>query len=77
MFAYAGLLNFFFQAIALGHLLRWFRERTLVLAGFLLMAIGVRGHALPGGVGPDHQRADLRAVMAGERGEGLAESQSH
>ncbi|WP_058185845.1 MFS transporter [Terracidiphilus gabretensis] len=40
MFAYAGLLNFFFQAIALGHLLRWFRERTLVLAGFLLMAIG-------------------------------------
>jgi predicted MFS family arabinose efflux permease len=40
MFAYAGLLNFFFQAIALGHLLRWFRERTLVFAGFLLMAIG-------------------------------------
>lgn len=40
MFAYAGLLNFFFQAIALGQLLRWFRERTLVFAGFLLMAIG-------------------------------------
>ena len=40
MFAYAGLLNFFFQAIALGHLLRWFRERTLVFSGFLLMAIG-------------------------------------
>jgi multidrug resistance protein len=40
LFAYAGLMNFFFQAIALGHLLRWFRERSLVFAGFLLMAVG-------------------------------------
>ncbi len=40
LFAYAGLMNVFFQAIALGHLLRWFRERSLVLAGFLLMAVG-------------------------------------
>lgn len=40
MFAYVGLLGFFFQAIALGHLLRWFRERTLVFSAFLLMAIG-------------------------------------
>ena len=40
MFAYAGFLNFFFQAIALGHLLRWFSERTLIFAGFLLMVIG-------------------------------------
>ncbi|QHN02631.1 MFS transporter [Granulicella sp. WH15] len=40
MFAYVGLLGFFFQAIALGHLLRWFRERTLIFAGFLLMTIG-------------------------------------
>jgi multidrug resistance protein len=40
LFAYAGLMNFFFQAIALGHLLRWFRERSLAFAGFLLMAVG-------------------------------------
>ena len=40
LFAYAGLMNVFFQAIALGHLLRWFRERSLVFAGFLLMAVG-------------------------------------
>jgi multidrug resistance protein len=46
LFAYAGLMNFFFQAIALGHLLRWFRERSLVFSGFLLMAVGFGGLSL-------------------------------
>jgi MFS family permease len=46
LFAYAGLINIFFQAIFLGYLVRWFQESTLVFTGFLLMAAGYGGLAL-------------------------------
>jgi multidrug resistance protein len=46
LFAYAGLINLSVQAIFLGHLVRWFQERTLLFTGFLLMAAGYGGLSL-------------------------------